>query len=133
MIRSVRFSVHENHLQGWLQHCWILLPEFLTELMGPHMCTSSRFHVMPMQQAGRKMGGQVDIGRVSLNTSMKVRLLGLTSLGRCSIIAETSQAGLPSLTRTHTTSSSKVSSAVVATKLQSHPLLLLGSVFCLPP
>ena len=28
------------------------------------------------------------MSRVSLNTSMKVRLLGLTSLGRCSIIAE---------------------------------------------
>jgi len=88
---------------------------------------------MPMQQAGRKMGGQVGIGRVSLNISMKVRLLGLTSLGRCSIIAETSQVGLPSPVRTHTTSSSEVSSAVVATKLQSHPLLFLGSVFCLPP
>ena len=30
VIRSVRFSVHENHLQGLMQHCWILLPEFLT-------------------------------------------------------------------------------------------------------
>ena len=30
VIRSVRFSVHEIHLQGLMQHCWILLPEFLT-------------------------------------------------------------------------------------------------------
>lgn len=77
---------------------------------------------MPMQQAGRWAGEQIGIGRDPANTWREGGTSGprLHGEGVAPFIRRR-PTGFPHPTRAHTESSSKVSSAVVAKKMQSRP------------